>query len=681
MNLESICVSCMEDDSGSPVCPKCGSPFRPTVSNMLMLPPRTVLREQYLIGRALGHGGFGITYLAWDIGLETRLAVKEYMPNGVAGRTDQTKVVPFSDITRQEYEWGLERFLEEARTLKKCNHPNIVPVDTVFRDNGTAYLVMEYLEGTTFGEFLRRRGGTIPFEDALRVMLPVMDALSAVHAENIVHRDVSPDNIYIPRVGKVKLIDFGAARNALSQKSRNLSVILKAGYAPEEQYRISGVQGPWTDVYATAATFYRAVAGKVPPAALDRQAEDTLERLSQLGVAIPASAESALMKALEVRAGARFQSMEDFKNALTGNSSLPLRSAAATASATASRAPAFVPPETAPSTAPAPPVSQLPDLEDAIKRYEGSLESSRRPLRVARPLPKWLAPAVLAGIVVLAAVTGLVWYRGHHRPAAPPKPLVTQWPAQPAGIPQSDEERQRLLEAQVQQEQNPVAPTPEPAAAPQPIAAASPGLQTKKTAPAPASASQSAASPPTATAVIAPTPQPVPPPPPVVQPATPVVSYDDMLAQAQNMIGKGQYTPAQALLKSAIQAKPGAWQAYNALAQIELYQLNSPADAFTHYQAALAKGGVATFRVSREHEQGWLSVSAGKAGFKADGGMNNFPVSAVKEAKGNKIGKIMVGKAHHAFHILLMNGVNYNFAPTSTDPGEEVSFIVSAIGS
>jgi hypothetical protein len=167
----------------------------------------------------------------------------------------------------------------------------------------------------------------------------------------------------------------------------------------------------------------------------------------------------------------------------------------------------------------------------------------------------------------------------------------------------------------------------------------------------------------------------------VVQPAVPVVSYDDMLTHAQDMIGKGQYTPAQALLKSAIQAKPGAWQAYNALAQIELYQLNSPADAFTHYQAALAKGGMATFRVSREHEQGWLSVSAGKAGFKADGGMNNFPVSAVKEAKGNKIGKIMVGKARHAFHILLVNGVNYNFAPTSGSPAEEVSLILSAIGS
>ncbi|MGA2588305.1 MAG: hypothetical protein ABSH32_00180 [Bryobacteraceae bacterium] len=112
MNLETMCVSCLEDDSGSTICPKCGSPFHPTVSNTLMLPPRTVLRDQYVIGRALGHGGFGITYLAWDIGLQTRLAIKEYMPNGIAGRTGQSKVLPFSDITKPEYEWGLERFLE-----------------------------------------------------------------------------------------------------------------------------------------------------------------------------------------------------------------------------------------------------------------------------------------------------------------------------------------------------------------------------------------------------------------------------------------------------------------------------------------------------------------------------------------------------------------------------------------
>ncbi len=320
MDVNKLCPGCMEDDSGADPCPKCGCPANLTPKNTLQMKPRTMLRDQYMIGRALGHGGFGITYLAWDVGLEARLAIKEYMPNGVAGRaSNATRVLAYSDQTQVEFEYGLERFLEEARVLKKFrDHPNIVSIDTIFRDNGTAYLVMEYLDGMTFEEFLKRRGGKITWETALRVLLPVMDALAAVHAEGILHRDISPDNIYLTRNGKMKLIDFGAARNALGQKSRNLSIILKEGYAPEEQYRASGIQGPWTDVYATAATMYHAITGHVPQPSLDRQAEDQVRRPSELGVIIDPAAEAALMNALAVRAADRFKSMEDFKAALTG---------------------------------------------------------------------------------------------------------------------------------------------------------------------------------------------------------------------------------------------------------------------------------------------------------------------------------------------------------------------------
>src|SRR5580698_10682876 len=285
MNTQTLCVGCMENDSGLPECPTCGRPFDLAPRSPLQLKPRTMLHDQYLIGRALGDGGFGITYLSWDMGLESRLAIKEYMPNGVAGRSGgESKVVPYTEQTKQEFEWGLDRFLEEARVLKKfSNHPNIVAVDTIFRDNGTAYMVMEYLEGMTFEEFLGRRGGKVTFETALRIMSPIMDALASLHAEGILHRDISPDNIHLAKTGKVKLMDFGAARNALSQKSRNLSVILKEGYAPEEQYRSSGIQGPWTDVYAMAATLYHSITGKLPPPSLDRAADDRLEAPSQLG--------------------------------------------------------------------------------------------------------------------------------------------------------------------------------------------------------------------------------------------------------------------------------------------------------------------------------------------------------------------------------------------------------------
>ena len=664
MKLETICVSCMEDDSGSPICPKCGAPFNLPVNNLLLLPPRTILREQYLIGRALGHGGFGITYLAWDIGLEARLAVKEYMPAGVAGRTDRTKAMPLSDTAKEEYEWGLERFLEEARVLKKSNHPNIVTVDTVFRDNGTAYLVMEYLEGVNFAEFLRRRGGTIPFADALQVMLPVMDALTAVHALNIVHRDVSPENIFIPKMGRVKLIDFGAARNALSQKSRNLSAILKGGYSPEEQYRSSGKQGPWTDVYATAATLYRAIAGKVPVPSLDRQAEDTLERPSQLGAAIPPSAESALMKAMAVRANDRFQSMEDFKRALTGGISVP-------------RGGSIAVPGEGP---PAPPVSQESNLEAKIRKYESSTSGSgaaaaavmapivKDPAVVApavrQPLPKWLAPVILAGILVLAAGAGVLWWL-RHRPGPGPTTPFAEWPAQPSGIPQPDLERQQQLE------QNPG--TPAPPAAPEtaqstPLQPQAPRSQTSRP-PAPQQAQPPA---PVAAESI---------PAPIAPPPAPAPSYSDMVKQAGGMLGSKQYAEAQALLNQAIAANPAGSQAYNAIAKVELYYLNQPAKAFEHYRAAVANGGVATLRVYCEHAEGWLIISRGNAGFKSYGGGHSFDTAAVTEAKKNRSDIVKFGKGRQSFHIRLANGQNYNFEPGSQDAGKEVDFILSIIGS
>ncbi len=231
--------------------------------------------------------------------------------------------MPYSEHTQQEFEWGLDRFLEEARTLKKFSgQPGIVSVDTIFRENGTAYLVMEFLDGLTLEEFLKRRDGSITFETALRIMIPVIDALSIVHAEGVLHRDISPDNIYLTRDGKVKLIDFGAARNALSQKSRNLSIILKEGYAPEEQYRASGIQGPWTDVYATAATMYHCVTGHIPQPALDRLAEDKVQAPSAMGIEIDPAAERALLTGMALKASERFQSMEDFKSVLTGSSTV-----------------------------------------------------------------------------------------------------------------------------------------------------------------------------------------------------------------------------------------------------------------------------------------------------------------------------------------------------------------------
>jgi serine/threonine protein kinase len=413
MNLETLCLGCMDDDSGAPVCPKCGRPADLPAKNSLQLTPRTMLRDQYLIGRALGHGGFGITYLSWDLGLETRLAIKEYMPNGVAGRSSgETKVLAFSDQTKPEFEWGLERFMEEARVLKKFrDHPGIISIDTVFRDNGTAYLVMEYLDGSTFEEFLRRRGGKITFETALRVMLPVIDALSAVHAEGILHRDVSPDNIYLTRNGKVKLIDFGAARNALGQKSRNLSIILKEGYAPEEQYRASGIQGPWTDVYATAATLYHAITGKSPQPALDRQAQDEVLPPSQMGFDMEPRAEAALMRALAVKANDRFQSMEDFKLGLTGtapvSSEAPVRERQEAAIPTPRPIPREVSPAAPPPAQPVTPVREQPaNMRPPISARPVEAPPPPAHMAASPARSRWILPAILgaAALVTIGVV-------------------------------------------------------------------------------------------------------------------------------------------------------------------------------------------------------------------------------------------------------------------------------------
>ncbi|WP_077210537.1 protein kinase domain-containing protein [Bacillus dakarensis] len=312
---DHLCLGCMEDKGAESVCPHCGWVTGTGPAAPQHLPPGTILQEKYLLGRVLGHGGFGITYLAWDLNLDTKLAIKEYMPRDFATRSpDQTMVSVFTGDLESHFEYGLKNFLDEAKTLAQFNnHPGIVGVRDFFKENRTAYLVMYYLEGIDFKQYLESQGGKIPFQTALRIMLPVMDALREVHSTGTLHRDISPDNIYITAEGQVKVLDFGAARHAISEFSKSISVVLKPGYAPEEQYRSKGKQGPWTDVYAAAATLYRAIVGHTPPESLDRLEEDSLVPPSSAGVDIPEKAEAALLKALSVRAADRYQTMEEFQ--------------------------------------------------------------------------------------------------------------------------------------------------------------------------------------------------------------------------------------------------------------------------------------------------------------------------------------------------------------------------------
>ncbi len=312
----------MEEWGDSDACPHCGYQKTPADYSPLYLRPRTILARKYVIGRVLGHGGFGITYLAWNLNLEIKLAIKEFLPTDLVTREPQSsKVAVYTGAKKDVFQYGLERFIEEAKALATFNsHPGIVTVHDYLRENGTAYIVMEYVEGITFKEYIQRQGGKIPYETARNIIMPVLDALREVHSAGMLHRDISPDNIYISKQGHIKLLDFGAARYAVSEHSQSLSVMLKPGYAPEEQYRSKGMQGPWTDIFAAAATLYHAITGVVPPQSLDRLEEDTLVPPSEMGASIPPDAEAALVKALSVKAADRHQTVSEFQEALNAPS-------------------------------------------------------------------------------------------------------------------------------------------------------------------------------------------------------------------------------------------------------------------------------------------------------------------------------------------------------------------------
>jgi serine/threonine protein kinase len=288
--------------------------------HVLALPVGSLLANQFSMERPLGQpGGFGIVYLARDLRLDIQVAVKEFLPRELAGRgTDQTTVLPHSASDAELFDFGLRQFLAEARILARIRHPSIVQVRTFFEENGTAYLVMDYYEGETLDVHLRRQGGHIPSADAVQIMMPILEGLSVVHRMSILHRDIKPANIYLTGDGRPLLLDFGAARQAVGEKSRSLHAVLTPGFAPVEQYGSQGTgQGPWTDIYGCAATLYAMVTGLKPPDAPERFAgADPLQAPSRLIAGFDPRLEQALMKGLAVDYRDRTQSAEEFAGLL-----------------------------------------------------------------------------------------------------------------------------------------------------------------------------------------------------------------------------------------------------------------------------------------------------------------------------------------------------------------------------
>lgn len=313
---KQFCPYCMAPVKPGESCPSCGLTAGSYIPSPHHLPPGTVLLGRYLVGRVLGEGGFGITYIGCDLRLELKIAIKEYYPVDRATRNASTSlsVTSFMGPSAQSFQRGKEKFLGEARAMAKLDKQQaIVSVRDYFEANNTAYIVMEYIEGTTFSQLAKQRGGRIPPEELFSMLEPLFGALAIMHSNGLIHRDISPDNLMLEH-GKVRLLDFGCARET-TRGTETLTIALKQGYAPVEQYQTKG-QGPWTDIYALCATIYFCLTGQAPPQALDRIAGDGLLRPSKLGVPILSYQEEALLKGLAIQPRRRYQTMEELHGAL-----------------------------------------------------------------------------------------------------------------------------------------------------------------------------------------------------------------------------------------------------------------------------------------------------------------------------------------------------------------------------
>jgi len=304
------------------VCPKCGCDNAAVSNEAHQLECGSILAGTYLIGKVLGQCGFGITYIGWDLNLDIKVAIKEYYPEGCVTRDAHThiSVLTYAGPKEAYFQKGKERFVNEAKALAKFpGDSGVVGVRTFFYENGTAYIVMDFVEGETLKAYAQRRGGKLPSAEVLSLFQPIFRSLARVHDSGLLHRDISPDNLMLKTDGTLALLDFGAARQISAEGEHSNTINVKHGFAPEEQYRTRGEQGPWTDVYALCATIYRLTTGRTPPEALDRMADGTLlTPPNQLGADFTPAQEAAILHGLAVRASDRTRDVRQLEKELYG---------------------------------------------------------------------------------------------------------------------------------------------------------------------------------------------------------------------------------------------------------------------------------------------------------------------------------------------------------------------------